>query len=486
MMSFETAKGFVAGKAGKHYPAPVEAIKTIQKHAELERDEAIMVEVRNFVKMAKTPVAANLITLFLNDQKLKKIAKNYEADSKPVEKAAVLGAGIMGGGIAYQSAYKGVPILMKDINEAGIALGLEEAGKLLSKQVERGRLKTADALSKIASIRSTLSYGEFDSIDLVVEAVVENPKVKKMVLAECEEHLNEDAVLTSNTSTISINHLAEGLKRPENFAGMHFFNPVHRMPLVEVIRGEKTSDETVGKVVAYARQLGKSPVVVNDCPGFFVNRVLFPYFGGFAMLLRDGAKIAKIDKLMEGFGWPMGPAYLMDVVGIDTGVHAQEVMAAGFPERMAQDFRSAIQVMFENERFGQKNGKGFYKYEVDKKGKPKKLVDDEVSTLLEGVAEQDKDFSDEEIVARMMIPMCLEVIRCLDENIVASPAEADMALIYGLGFPPFRGGALKYIDDMGVDKFLALCEQYSSLGAMYEPTDSLRKLVAESQTYYGQ
>lgn len=215
---------------------------------------------------------------------------------------------------------------------------------------------------------------------------------------------------------------------------MHF-NPVHRMPLVEIIRGEKSSDETIAKVVAWASKMGKTPIVVNDCPGFFVNRVLFPYFAGFSQLLRDGADFRKIDKVMEKqFGWPMGPAYLLDVVGIDTAHHAQAVMAAGFPQRMQKDYRDAIDALFNANRFGQKNGLGFWRYKEDSKGKPKKEEDVVVDDLLAKVSQPKRDFSEEEIIARMMIPMVNEVVRCLEEGIIATPAEADMALVYGLGF----------------------------------------------------
>lgn len=485
MMTFETAKGFIAGKAGPHYPAPVALVKTIQKHATLTRDAAIAVEAKGFAKLAKTKASENLIGLFLNDQLLKKHAKQWEKSAGPSNKIGVLGAGIMGGGIAYQSASKGVPILMKDINEGGIALGLAEAAKLTVKMVAQGRMTTEKMATVLNDIRPTLSYGDFNTVDVVIEAVVENVNVKKAVLAEAETHLAADAVLTSNTSTISITELATALKRPEQFCGMHFFNPVHRMPLVEVIRGAKTSEQTIATVVSLARKLGKSPIVVNDCPGFLVNRVLFPYFGGFARLVHDGIDFQRIDKLMERFGWPMGPAYLMDVVGIDTGVHAQAVMAAGFPDRMTESFVSAIQVMFDNQRFGQKNSTGFYRYEMDKKGKPKKLVDDVVYELIKPVQGATVDCADEDIIARMMIPLCMETVRCLEDNIVSSAAEADMGLIYGIGFPPHLGGALKYIDDMGVANFVALADRFADLGALYHPTDKLRDMAKTGATFFG-
>ncbi|MBT00738.1 MAG: fatty acid oxidation complex subunit alpha FadB [Oceanospirillaceae bacterium] len=484
MMAFESAKGFIGAKAGPHYPAPMAALKTIQSHANLERDAALQVETQGFAKLAVHPVTAALVGLFLKDQQVKKVGKRYEAETAPVKQAAVLGAGIMGGGIAYQSASRGTPILMKDIREDALQLGLDEASKLLNKQLERGKIDARKMAKALANIRPTLSYGDFEDVDLVVEAVVENPKVKKSVLAETEAQLTDDAILASNTSTISITELASALKRPENFCGMHFFNPVHRMPLVEVIRGEKTSDAAVARTVAYAKALGKTPIVVNDCPGFLVNRVLFPYFAGFSALLRDGADYRQIDKVMEKFGWPMGPAYLLDVVGIDTACHADAVMAAGFPDRMGHEGETAIERLHKLNRLGQKNGQGFYRYELDRKGKPKKLVDEELPKLLEGTLGTPREFSDEEIIARMMTPLCIETVRCLEEGIVGSAAEADMALIYGIGFPPFRGGALYYIDQIGLDNFCAQAEQFGELGKLYQPTARMRDMAAAGETYF--
>ncbi|WP_407310962.1 fatty acid oxidation complex subunit alpha FadB [Pseudomonas sp. nanlin1] len=484
MMAFETAKGFVAGQAGPNYPAPVEAIKTIQKAANFGREKALEVEANGFVKMAKTPAAHSLIGLFLNDQELKRKAKAYDAIAHDVKQAAVLGAGIMGGGIAYQSALKGTPILMKDINEKGIEQGLAEASKLLGKRVEKGRLTPAKMAEALNDIRPTLSYGDFGHVDIVVEAVVENPKVKQAVLAEVEGQVSDDTILASNTSTISINLLAKALKRPENFVGMHFFNPVHMMPLVEVIRGEKSSDVAVATTVAYAKKMGKNPIVVNDCPGFLVNRVLFPYFGGFAKLVSAGVDFVRIDKVMEKFGWPMGPAYLMDVVGIDTGHHGRDVMAEGFPDRMKDDRRSAIDALYDADRLGQKNGKGFYAYETDKRGKPKKVADASVLELLKPVIYEQREVSDEDILNWMMIPLCLETVRCLEDRIVETAAEADMGLVYGIGFPPFRGGALRYIDSLGVAEFVAMADRYADLGPLYHPTAKLREMAEKGQRFF--
>ncbi|EKA3119837.1 fatty acid oxidation complex subunit alpha FadB [Vibrio alginolyticus] len=487
MMSFTMAKGLVAQKAGPHYPAPMTAVITIEEGARFARNEALDIERKHFVKLAKSEEAKSLVGLFLNDQYIKGIAKKAaKSASKDTQRAAVLGAGIMGGGIAYQSALKGVPVLMKDIAQASLDLGMTEASKLLNKRLSRGRIDGFKMAGILASITPSLHYAGIENSDVVVEAVVENPKVKAAVLSEVESHVGDDTVITSNTSTIPINLLAKSLKRPENFCGMHFFNPVHRMPLVEIIRGEHTSDETINRVVAYAAKMGKSPIVVNDCPGFFVNRVLFPYFGGFSMLLRDGADFTKIDKVMERkFGWPMGPAYLLDVVGIDTAHHAQAVMAEGFPERMGKQGRDAIDALFEADKYGQKNGNGFYSYTIDRKGKPKKTFSESILPVLADVCADKLDFDDQTTIQRMMIPMINEVVLCLQEGIIATPQEADMALVYGLGFPPFRGGVFRYLDSVGIAEYVEMAKQHAELGAMYQVPQMLIDMAAKGESFYG-
>ena len=487
MLVFTSATGMTKATTKGHYPAPVAAIQSIQFGAAFDRDKALGVEMKQFIKVAKTDVTKSLVGLFLNDQYIKGKSKKQSKQGENVQKAAVLGAGIMGGGIAYQSASKDVPIIMKDIRQAGIDQGMAEASKLTAKLVKRGKIDESRMAQVLSNITPTLSYGEADfaDVDVVVEAVVENPKIKKIVLAEVEQKCKEGTVLCSNTSTISITSLAEGLEHPENFCGMHFFNPVHRMKLVEIIRGEKTSERAVGTAVNYALKMGKLPIVVNDCPGFLVNRVLFPYFAGFQMLVSEGGDFQQIDKVMEKFGWPMGPAYLLDVVGMDTAHHAQAIMADGFPDRMAADGRTSLDVMVDAERFGQKNAKGYYQYTLDRKGKPKKSVDPEVAGMIATVqADGGKEFSKEEIQERMMIPMLIETIRCFEEGIVDTPNEADMALIFGIGFPPFLGGALHYADLLGLDKVCEMADKYAHLGKLYEPTQKMREMAASGATYY--
>jgi 3-hydroxyacyl-CoA dehydrogenase/enoyl-CoA hydratase/3-hydroxybutyryl-CoA epimerase/enoyl-CoA isomerase len=427
-----------------------------------------------------------MIGTFMNDQYVKGIAKKAgKVSTHKLERSAVLGAGIMGGGIAYQSAVKGTPIVMKDINQSALDQGMNEAAKILNKGMSIGKVDGKKMAATLTSIEPTLSLDPVKHTDFVIEAVVENPNVKSAVLSEVEEVVSEDTILTSNTSTISINRLAKALKRPEKFCGMHFFNPVHKMPLVEIIRGEQTSDETIAATVAYAAKMGKTPIVVNDCPGFFVNRVLFPYFAGFSLLLNDGADFAKVDKVMEReFGWPMGPAYLLDVVGLDTADHCTDVMAEGFPTRMAKLTSDPVTVLYSNKMFGQKNGKGFYTHSLDKRGKPKKEVDAATVELLAATAPGNAEFDKADIIDRLMIPMINEIIRCLEEGIVASPAEADMALLYGIGFPPFRGGIFRYVDTIGLAAFVAKADEFAHLGEIYQVTEKTREMAESGQTFY--
>ena len=485
MMTFETARAFIAGKAGPNYPAPLTIVGVMQASARFTLEGALEIEAEGFAELAKSKEATALIGLFLGDQLLKKKAKQSAKQAGPVKRAAVLGAGIMGGGVAYQSSYRGIPIAMKDIAQAQLDLGMSEATKIMQKRVDRGRMEPKKMAQVLTGITPTLSYENLKDADLVVEAVVEKESVKKIILAETESLLRENAILTSNTSTISITKLAQGLKRPEQFCGMHFFNPVHRMPLVEVIRGQKSSESTIAATVAYAAAMGKSPIVVNDCPGFLINRVLFPYFAGFSGLVNEGVDFERIDKVMEKFGWPMGPAFLLDVVGIDTAFHAGGVMAEGFPDRMSQDVPTIISKMYEKKWYGQKNENGFYIHSKDKKGRPKKEATPGVADFLQdlGVGSDDS-ISDAEIIDRMMFPMLMESSRCLEDNIVETPMEVDMGLIYGLGFPPFRGGIFRWADNVGLNEIIQRAEKHNALGKVYKPTEQIRKKAQKGQLFH--
>ena len=485
-MAATTCKAVVAGQAGPNYPAPVIAVDTMISASSMGLEDALEVEFQAFYKVTKTPQYRALSGLFIKDQRVNDRARNLaKTATKKIGSAAVLGAGIMGGGISYQNALKGFPVLMKDINTDSLDLGMAEANKLLAKQVDRGRLNARKAGETLVKITPTLSYRGIENSDIVIEAVVESPRIKPAVLSEVEALIQDDAILVSNTSTISIDFLAENLKRPENFCGMHFFNPVHAMPLVEIIRGSKTSNETIAAVVAHTLALGKKPVVVNNCPGFFVNRVLFPNMFGFDRMIIDGADFQQVDKVLEKWGWPMGPAYLMDVVGIDTAAHCMNIMFEGYPDRMIKEDNSPVLLMNENNRHGQKNGKGFFAYEPDKRGKPRKVVDESAYELLAPHVAERREFDEEEIIARYMIPMCIEAARCFEENVIFSPAEGDMALLYGLGFPAFRGGAFRWMDEVGMQKICEMADKFSQLGALYQVTGRMREMAANGESYYG-
>ena len=318
-----------------------------------------------------------------------------------------------------------------------------------------------------------------------MEAIVENEEVKKIVLADIESAAREDSVITSNTSTISINRLASVLVRPENFCGLHFFNPVHAMPLVEIVRAKNSSDTTVAMLCDYVLGLGKKAVVVNDCPGFLVNRTLFAMLFGFEMLVQDGADFRQIDGIMEAWGWPMGPAYLIDVIGLDTLNHCYDSMSSGLPERFnLKKSNYPSRQIFSAGRLGQKNGRGYYQYLKGKSGRAEKQIDIETQTIIEAVSERTKSFSDEEIVNRMMLPMANEMLRCLDEQIVASPEEADMALVYGLGFPRFRGGICRWMDEIGPASLYDLGRSLEGVSMLYSPPASLKKRVVNNVLLY--
>lgn len=484
MMCFITAKGMVAQQAGPHMPAPLTSVKSIEKSCALDRTEAIKVEANYFARLAKTDVSGSLIALFLNEQGLSKRNKTLTGSVESLGTVGVLGAGIMGGGIAYQAASKGKRVLMKDVAQKGLDQGMDEATKLLSKQVDRGRLSTTKMAEVLNSITPQLDYAHIESTDIVVEAVVERLDIKQAVLKETEAKIKPEAVLASNTSTLSISEMAKSLDRPENFCGMHFFNPVHRMPLVEVIKGEKTSEATTAKTVKLALDMGKTPIVVNDCPGFYVNRVLFPYLNSFNLLVQEGADFVQVDKVMEKFGWPMGPAYLIDVVGIDTGVHAAEVMAEGFPERMDKPQGSAMHLLYEKGHYGQKTDQGFYRYDLDKKGRQKKVIDESVNDLIAPAVKGQSTFSDEDIVDRLMLAMCFEVVRCLEEGIVSDPVDAEMGLLMGIGFPLFRGGPLRYMETIGLKAIVERAKAFAGLGKAYEVPALLQKLADSNQSFF--
>lgn len=473
------------GQAKRHLPAALTALEMMAKAAALPREQALNEESRVFGELAKSQATASLVQAFLNGQTLKKITKSQADHESSIQHAAVLGAGIMGGGIAFVSARNGIPVRMNDIAQAALDQGMGEAKKLLDKQVQSGRLSDEQASQVLGRITPQLDRSGFDQVDCVIEAIVEKLEVKQQVLGQLEPQLAPTTIIASNTSSLRIDDIGANLQRPQNLVGMHFFNPVPMMPLVEIVRGSHTSDAAVAAAVGYALKMKKTPIVVKDCPGFLVNRILTAYMRGFLQLVNDGADFQQVDAAMEAFGWPMGPAYLEDVVGMDTGSHVSDVISAGYPERMPHLEHDALRLMVAHQRFGQKNGIGFYRYETDPRGKPQRTEAGDTKALLARIQPKgQRDFTEQEIVERMMLPMLVESAHALEEGIVSTPAELDTALRLGLGFPAHAGGPLQYADWLGLAHVVERCAHYAHLGKAYQATEQMRQMAQSGGRYY--
>lgn len=416
---------------------------------------------------------------------LKQVFKQHADKARPVKQAAVLGAGIMGGGITITCAAHGIPVIMKDITQAQLDLGMKTATNQVNRLVKKGQMTQGQADKVLASIEPTLEYEGFDKVDGVIEAVVENLGLKHKVLDELEAVVRDDTLIATNTSSLRIDDIGQHMKHPERFVGMHFFNPVPVMPLVEIIQGTRTSGESVSTAVTWALKMGKTPIVVQDCPGFLVNRILTAYTRAFLQLIEEGADFEHVDKAMEAFGWPMGPAYLEDVIGIDTGSHVSDVISAGYPERMPPIENDAFRLMKSKNRLGQKNGKGFYEYTPDDSSRPQKHSSAEAHELLKAIQPNgQKEVSVEEIQQRMMLAMITDAVHCLEDRVVNSAEELDTALLLGVGFPRDKGGAIRYADSLGGKAILEQCERYRHLGAQYAPTATIRKLAETGGSFY--
>ena len=383
-----------------------------------------------------------------------------------VKQFAVLGAGVMGSGIAYQASLCGIPTRLVDLSDEALKRAERQITNLLQRQLERQRIDQVTLARAQSCLVTQNDQAGFGQLDLLVEAVVESEQIKLAVLQQTERTLATDAVLTTNTSTISIDRLAGELERPERFCGLHFFNPVAQMQLVEVIQGTATSEQTLETCVEFALSLGKKPVVVRDCPGFLVNRVLFPYFHGFDLLVKEGVAIERIDSVMETFGWPMGPAYLADLIGMDVMVGADRVLQEGYPERMAHKEPSVFEKLLEVGQLGQKTGSGFYSYSQNEKGE--RLREPNVD-LLSNWGSEASSISDEDIFWRMMLPMLTESLRALDESVIKCSDDLQLAAALGLGFPQHQeGGLWGYIESIGRLRLQQLLARYSDLGGLYQ------------------
>ena len=430
-------------------PAPVRTVDPVGGHQaqaaisrlmakvqSLSLREAQDLEVATFVALAQSDEAAALVQRYLNDQAVKKASKQIAKDGRVPETLQVIGAGIMGGGIAWQAAASGLQVTVVDLSDSSLAHAQQETQRLADAAVAKQKVSQAQADEVLARLSYCAPSAVQKPSDLIIEAVTENRGVKEKVLSNAAEHGDDHTILASNTSTLSITALAESLANPDRFAGLHFFNPVPVMPLVEVIKGEQTSDQTVADLVATSLALGKRPVVVNDCPGFLVNRVLFPYLNAFDSLMSQGHSAQQIDQVMTEFGWPMGPGLLCDVIGIDTCVHASDVMADGIPERMTPPQGSVLRQLLAKGHLGQKSGAGFYRHESDDKGRLQP-----VAANVENAA-MAPPLNAADLVGLLMAPMVEELARCVSEGIVDSAQIADHACLMGLGFPGWRCGPL--------------------------------------------
>jgi len=484
-----TASAFIQGKTQGHYPAPLAALEVLLGGAGLDIEAACQLEAENFVPLFGSTVNRALLNVFFLGDRNKKHDTTKKGDAlsvtpREIKSATVLGAGIMGQGIAAANVKRQIPVALGDISAEAVARGVQG---ILSEVSFNKKTRAPDVkrvLEFTPLVNGTTSDEELAAADIIIEAIFENADAKRELYARLEPKLGEQAILCSNTSTIPITELAKGLKHPERFCGLHFFNPVRKMPLVEVIRGEKTSDTTIATAVAYAKAIKKSPIVVGDGPGFLVNRVLLPYMNEALLLLEAGASIKAVDKAATKFGMPMGPITLYDTVGLDVAVHAGGVMQKAFPDRVEPS--TLLPKMIEADRRGKKNGQGFFDYITDKKGRQKAQPSDAVEAILQSAIrnpQSDVDI-DVDFVDRLFLPMLLEATRLIEDAIVADVRDVDLGLIYGIGFPPFRGGLFCWADTIGAAAIVEKLKPYAELGQRYEPTTMLLEYAKADRKFY--
>jgi 3-hydroxyacyl-CoA dehydrogenase/enoyl-CoA hydratase/3-hydroxybutyryl-CoA epimerase len=474
----DQARKQVLARTGGHYPAPLKALEVIRIGLEEGVAAGLVAEARANSELIVSPVCKNLLHVFRLTQEAKKQQGLPGGPPRPVTAAAVLGAGVMGGGIAQLLAEKlAVPVRMKDIQEAALASGMEHAGSLFRKRVERRRLSEAEAKRRLALIRPTLDDTGFGRVDVVIEAVVEKLPVKQEVFAQVERQVPEQAVLASNTSSLSIATIGERTAHPERVVGMHFFNPVDKMPLVEVIATERSEPWAVNTIFKLCRDLGKTPVLVRDRPGFLVNRLLTFYSVEALWLLEEGYKIEDLDQALVQWGMPVGPLALNDEVGTDVAIKVAHILHEAFGDRLP--LPSWVDRSVEDGRLGKKSGRGFYRYQ----GRERKGPDPEVYRLL-GLGPRLEEADPRRVVDRSVLRMVDEAARCLDEGLVESASSVDLSMIFGTGFPPFRGGVCRWADREGLPAIIAALERFArEVGPRYEPGAALQSAAAAGGFY---
>lgn len=465
----EATKGF--------YPAPMRAVDLIKVTLLMDRTEALDQEAQAFAELAITGISKNLVKVFFLSEKFKKFtpAGIGQVTPQKISKGGVIGAGIMGGGIAQLLSDRGVWVRLKDISYDAIAKGLAAAYKVYDGALKRKRLKPHDVAAKMAMISGTTDFSGFHDVDIVIEAVVEHMDIKRKVFAELDSNVPPHALLCSNTSSLSVTQMAEATKNPSRVIGFHFFNPVHRMPLIEIITTKHCSDATIVSTLEFARKLGKTPIVVKDTPGFLVNRILLGYINEAGRLFEEGMRIDDIDGLMVRFGMPMGPFTLSDEVGLDVGVKVLHILESGLGSRYKPV--EIFNKIYDKKLLGKKSGKGFYVHGA------KRVLNREVQDMIE---REGGIFKRDDALNRMLLIMINEAARCLEEGIIESPDVVDIGMIMGTGFPPFHGGLLRYADNQGIDNIVDILDELEEdfKDGRFKPCEYILRLKREGKKFY--
>lgn len=461
---FALARKKVRARTGGHYPAPF-AILDVVENGRTSKSRSLALERERVKVLLPGEVSKNLIPLFFLSERAKK-DRGIESEAEPgtIEATALLGAGTMGGGIARLLASRDLPVRLKDVSPEALGAGLKAARRIFDERKKRRRMSAWEVESRMALIAPTLDWSGFARTDLVLEAIVEDMEIKKSVLRDLEPRISRDCLIATNTSTLSVSEMQSVLAHPDRMAGFHFFNPVDRMPLVEVIRGRSSSDRTIATLVALAKTLGKTPIVVNDGPGFLVNRILGPYLNEASYLLLECGDVEAVDRVFLRFGMPMGPLRLLDEVGIDVAQKAGMVLAKAFGDRAEPS--GILSLLAAAGRLGKKTGIGFYRYRDGHA-----VADSEVASL---VGAKHGPLDPAEAAERALSLMVAEAVRCLDESIVRTPGELDLAMVLGIGFPPFRGGLLRYAERYGLERVASNLETWrAKRGLRFAPPPSL-------------
>jgi 3-hydroxyacyl-CoA dehydrogenase/enoyl-CoA hydratase/3-hydroxybutyryl-CoA epimerase len=479
---FSKARASVMEKTHGHYPAPLAALSVVEVGYSRGIEAGMREEARLFGEMAVTNVSRQLVFLFFASNSLKKdpgVAGNAPAP-REVRRLGVLGSGFMGAGIASIAIQHDTVVRLKDTDAAHLGKGLASIRGVLDERLTRRQITRAQRDDLLTLVGPTTDYSGFESTELVIEAVFEELGLKHRVLEEVEPAIGRATVYASNTSTIPITAIAEVARHPERVLGMHFFSPVHRMPLLEVIATSLTSPESIVTAVAYGKRLGKTVIVVNDGPGFYTTRTLSAYMNEAGRLLDEGIPIEAIDGALVDFGFPVGPITLLDEVGIDVGGKVGAVLAEAFGARMAPS--EAMRRVVAAGRTGRKGGSGFYEY--DESGK-KGDVDDSVYQLIGAARRPATDIDAREVAERCVLAMVNEAALCLEEGILRSPRDGDVGAVFGIGWPPFRGGPFRYVDSVGANEIVERMEELNvRFDPRFRPAELLLDLARDRRTFY--